>query len=163
VAAVFITGTDFGMQTGPFISPKTYRALYQPFHKRVNDWVHTHTSWKTFMHSCGSVMALIPDFIESGFDILNPVQCSAALMEPSELKGRFGDHITFWGGGVDTQRTLPFGTADEVRAEVHERIQVFGPGGGFVFNAIHNVQPNSPVENLLALFETLREHGHYPI
>lgn len=163
VAAVFITGTDFGMQTGPFISPKTYRTLFQPFHKRVNDWVHTHTSWKTFMHSCGSVMALIPDFIESGFDILNPVQCSAARMDPSDLKREFGDRITFWGGGVDTQRTLPFGAPEEVRDEVRERIRVFGPGGGFVFNTIHNVQPNTPVENLLTLFETIREYGRYPI
>jgi hypothetical protein len=163
VAAVFITGTDFGMQTGPFISPKTYRTLFQPFHKRVNDWVHTHTSWKTFMHSCGSVMALIPDFIESGFDILNPVQCSAARMDPPALKREFGDRITFWGGGVDTQRTLPFGTPEEVRDEVRERIRVFGPGGGFVFNTIHNVQPNTPVENLLTLFETIREYGRYPV
>jgi hypothetical protein len=161
--AVFITGTDFGMQTGPFISPKTYRGLYQPFHKRVNGWVHAHTSWKTFIHSCGSVMALIPDFIEAGFDILNPVQCSAAQMEPAQLKRKFGDRITFWGGGVDTQRTLPFGTPDEVRNEVRERIQVFGPQGGFVFNTIHNVQPNTPVENLLVMFETLREHGRYPL
>jgi hypothetical protein len=163
VTAVFITGTDFGMQTGPFISPRTYRELYQPFHKRVNDWVHAHTFWKSFIHSCGSVMALIPDFIEAGFDILNPVQCSAAHMEPTELKRKFGDRVTFWGGGVDTQHTLPFGTPEEVRKEVRERIEIFGPGGGFVFNTIHNVQPQTPVENLLAMFETLREYGRYPL
>jgi hypothetical protein len=163
VTAVFITGTDFGMQTGPFISPKSYRDLFQPFHKRVNDWVHTHTSWKTFIHSCGSVMALIPDFVESGFDILNPVQCSAADMDPYELKRKFGDRLTFWGGGVDTQHTLPFATPDEVREEVRERIKAFGPGGGFVFNTIHNVQPKSPVANVLALYETVREYGQYPI
>ncbi|GAF99972.1 unnamed protein product, partial [marine sediment metagenome] len=163
VTAVFITGTDFGMQTGPFISPKTYRGLFQPFHARVNDWVHTHTPWKTFMHSCGSVRALIPDFIESGFDILNPIQCSAAGMDPWELKREFGDRLTFWGGGVDTQHTLPFGTPEKVRDEVRERIEAFGPGGGFVFNTIHNVQPSTPVENVLALYETQREHGCYPI
>jgi hypothetical protein len=163
VTVVFVTGTDFGMQTGPFISPRTYRELYAPFHRRVNDWVHQHTSWKTFIHSCGSVMALIEYFIEAGFDILNPVQCSAAHMEPAELKRKFGDRIAFWGGGVDTQRTLPFGTPDQVRREVRERIRVFGPGGGFVFNTIHNVQPQTPVENLLAMFETLREYGRYPL
>jgi hypothetical protein len=159
----FVTGTDFGMQLGPFISPKSYRGLYKPFHKRVNDWIHEHTSWKTFIHTCGSVVALTEDFIEAGFDILNPVQCSAAHMDPLELKRRLGDRVTFWGGGVDTQRTLPFGTPDDVRAEVRERIEVFGPGGGFVFNTIHNVQPQTPVENVLAVYETVREHGRYPL
>jgi len=163
VTVVFVTGTDFGMQTGPFISPKTYRELYQPFHRRVNDWIHEHTSWKTFIHTCGSVTALIEDFIEAGFDILNPVQCSAAQMDPSELKSKFGDRITFWGGGVDTQHTLPFGTPDKVRSQVRERIRIFGPGGGFVFNAIHNVQAQIPVENVLAMFETVREYGRYPL
>lgn len=163
VAVVFVTGTDFGMQQGPFISPRTYRELYQPFHKRVNEWVHEHTSWRTFIHSCGSVTALIEDFIEAGFDILNPVQCSAARMDPEELKRRFGDRIVFWGGAVDTQGTLPFGTPDEVRSEVRRRIEAFGPGGGFVFNTIHNIQPRTPSENLLAMFETLEEHGDYPV
>jgi uroporphyrinogen-III decarboxylase len=163
VMVVYMSGTDFGMQTGLFISPKTYRELYQPFQKRLNDWVHEHTCWKTFMHSCGSVMALIPDFIEAGFDVLNPVQTSAANMNPAELEARFGDQITFWGGGVDTQRTLPFGTADEVREQVRERIRVFGPGGGFVFNSIHNVQAQVPIENILAMYETVRAYGRYPI
>jgi hypothetical protein len=161
--AVYLTGTDFGMQTGPFISPQAYRDLYKPFHKRLNDWIHAHTTWKTFIHSCGSVVPLIEDFIEAGFDILNPVQCSAANMQPADLKRRFGERITFWGGGVDTQHTLPFGTPDDVRREVRERIQAFGPGGGFVFNPIHNVQPQTPVENLLAMFEALREYGRYPL
>jgi hypothetical protein len=163
VMVVYMSGTDFGMQTGPFISRRTYRELYQPFQKRLNDWVHGHTSWKTFMHSCGSVMELIPDFIEAGFDILNPVQTSAANMDPAELKARFGDQITFWGGGVDTQRTLPFGTADEVREQVRERIGVFGPGGGFVFNSIHNVQAQVPIENILAMHETVRAYGRYSV
>ncbi|MCD6289661.1 MAG: methyltransferase [Anaerolineae bacterium] len=163
VSVLFVTGTDFGMQHGPFISPKTYRELYMPFHKRINEWVHEHTSWKTFIHSCGSVMALIPDFIEAGFDVLNPVQTSAADMDPAELKKRFGDRIVFWGGGVDTQRTLPFGTPDDVRAEVRKRIRIFGRGGGFVFNTIHNVQARVPVENMLALYEAVREYGRYPL
>jgi len=156
VAALFVTGTDFGTQAGPFIAPEAYRDLFQPFHKLVNDWVHAHTSWKTFIHSCGSVILLLPDFIEAGFDILNPVQLSAAGMDAKELKRRFGDRITFWGSGVDTQHTLPFGTPDEVRREVRERIAVFSPGGGFVFNTIHNVQARVPVENLRALYETVR-------
>jgi len=163
VAAVFVTGTDFGAQQGPFISPASYRALYKPFHKAVNDWVHSHTGWKTLIHSCGSVWALMEDFVEAGFDILNPVQCSAAHMDPAELKRAFGERLVFWGGGVDTQRTLPFGTPDEVRAEVRQRIRIFGPGGGFVFNTIHNVQAGVPLENLLAVFDTLREHGIYPL
>ncbi len=163
VTAVYMSGTDFGTQRGLFMSPKTYRALYKPFQKRLNDWVHEHTSWKTFMHSCGSVMALIPDFIEAGFDILNPVQWTADDMDPATLKARFGDRVTFWGGGVDTQNTLPFGTPDQVRDQVRERIKTFGPGGGFVFNTIHNVQPQVPVENVLAMYETLRECRDYPI
>jgi hypothetical protein len=163
VTAVYLTGTDFGMQTGPFISPRTYRALYKPFHRRLNDWIHANTAWKTFIHSCGSVIDIIDDFIDAGFDILNPVQTSSARMDPAELKRRFGDRITFWGGGVDTQRTLPFGTPAEVRDEVRERIKIFGPGGGFVFNPIHNVQPMTPVQNLLAMIETLQAYSQYPL
>jgi len=116
VTAVFVTGTDFGTQRGPAMSIATYRKLYKPFHKRVNDW------------------------------ILNPVQTSAANMDPRMLKKKYGDKITFWGGGVDTQHTLPFGTPDQVRREVQERIRIFGPGGGFVFNTIHNVQPRIPID-----------------
>lgn len=159
IAAVWLTGTDFGMQTGPFISNKTYRDLYRPFHKKINDWVHQHAAWKTFIHSCGSVAALIDDFIEAGFDILNPVQCSAAGMDAKTLKERFGPRITFWGGGVDTQRTLPFGSPDDVRREVRQRIGIFRKGGGFVFNAIHNIQARTPIKNVLAMFETLQEYA----
>ena len=157
VTAIYVTGTDFGAQHGPFISPETYRKLYKPFHIRVNQWVHQHTKWKTFIHTCGSVVALLPDIIDAGFDILNPVQCSAAGMDPQMLKQRFGDRICFWGGGVDTQRTLPFGTPEQVREEVKQRIENFGRGGGYVFNTVHNVQGNIPVENLLALYEAVRD------
>ena len=157
VTAVFITGTDFGTQNGPFISCQSYCKLYKPFHHRVNDWVHKHTPWKTFIHSCGSIMALLPDMIDAGFDVLNPVQCSAAEMDPQTLKDHFGRQITFWGGGVDTQKTLPFGTPQQVRQQVKQRIEIFGRGGGFVFNTVHNVQANTPAENLVALYETVRE------
>jgi len=163
VAVIFVTGTDFGTQKGPFLSRQTYRELYMPFHQRVDDWVHAHTGWKTFIHTCGSVLALLPDFIEAGFDILNPVQCSAAGMDPRTLKDQFGDRFVFWGGGVDTQRTLPFGSPDEVRREVRERIGIFAPGGGFVFNTIHNVQARVPTENLVALFKAVQEYRDLPL
>ncbi len=130
-SVILISGTDFGTQAGPFISRKTYRELYMPFLKAENDWVHAHTPWKTFLHTCGSIMPLIPDFIETGFDILNPVQFSAANMDSRELKRAFGDRITFWGGGVNTQQTLPFGTAEDVRREVQQQIEIFAPGGRF--------------------------------
>lgn len=162
-SVIFMSGTDFGQQTGTFISRKAYRQLFQPFQRQLNDWVHKHTPWKTFIHSCGSIRALIPDFIEAGFDIMNPVQTSARDMDPQALKAEFGKDIVFWGGGVDTQRTLPFGTPDEVRAEVKERMRVFGPGGGFVFNSIHNVQARVPVENLLALYRAVKDEGCYPL
>ena len=157
VAVLMVTGTDFGTQRGPFISNRAYRDLYQPFHRAVNDWIHANTTWKTFIHSCGGVWPLLEDFIESGFDILNPVQCSAEGMEARHLKAEFGDRLTFWGGGVDTQKTLPFGTPEEVRREVLERLEVFAPGGGFVFNPIHNIQPRTPVANVIAMFEAIRE------
>jgi uroporphyrinogen-III decarboxylase len=163
ISAIFMSGTDFGSQRGELISPDLYRRLYLPFHKRMNDWVHANTTWKTFFHCCGSIYHLIPSFIEAGVDILNPVQCSAANMEPERLKREFGDRIVFWGGGVDTQKTLPFGTPDEVRAEVRQRIRTFAPGGGYVFNSIHNIQAKTPVENVLAMYESARDFGRYPI
>ena len=155
--AAYVSGTDFGAQNGPLVSPRKYRALFKPYQKRINDWIHAHTTWKTFIHSCGSVMAFLPDFIEAGWDIVNPVQTSAANMDPAELKQRFGEQVTFWGGGVDTQHTLPTATPDEIRAEVRRNLSIFAPGGGYVFNPIHNVQQGVPVENLLALYETVRD------
>jgi len=162
-AVAYLTGTDFGTQNGPLLAPKIYRELFLPFHKQMNDWVHKHTTWKTFLHSCGSVFDLIEDFIAAGFDILNPVQTSAAHMDPGELKRKFGERITFWGGGVDTQRTLPFGSVDDVRREVRERLKLFGPGGGFVFNGVHNIQAQVPVPNVLAMYDTALYSGRYPL
>jgi uroporphyrinogen-III decarboxylase len=163
VTAIWISGTDFGGQNGPLISEHAFCDLYQPFYRRVNDWLREHTTWKRFIHCCGSIMPLIPHMIDAGFEVFNPVQTSATNMSPVDLKAKFGDRITFWGGGVDTQHTLPFGTPDEVRAQVRERMRIFGKGGGFVFNPIHNVQAGVPVENLLAMYETVREHGSYPL
>ena len=155
INVLFVSGTDFGTQNGPFVSPKSYRNLYQPFHKAINTWVHQNTTWKTFIHSCGSVAKLIPDFIAAGFDILNPVQTSAADMEPHALADQFGNQVTFWGGGIDTQHTLPFGSSEAIREEVRERMKIFGSGGGFVFNPIHNVQADIPTANLLALYQAV--------
>ena len=157
VDAVFICGTDFGTQTSTFCSVSTFRSLYFPYYKQVNDWIHAHTTWKTFKHSCGSVIRFIPSFIEAGFDILNPVQCSAAGMDPRTLKETFGDQVVFWGGGVDTQKTLPFGTAAEVREQVLRRCEIFASDGGFVFNSIHNAQAGTPLENIVAMFAAVRE------
>ncbi|MBI5833791.1 MAG: methyltransferase [Armatimonadetes bacterium] len=157
VQAVMVTGTDFGTQRGPFISVDAYRDLFAPFHQRVNEFIHERTGWKTFIHSCGSVRALLPDFVRAGFDILNPVQCSAVDMDARALKREFGRHFTFWGGGVDTQKTMAFGTPLEVYREVSERVAVFGEDGGFVFNAVHNVQGNTPLDNVQALFRALSD------
>ncbi|MFO0930879.1 MAG: uroporphyrinogen decarboxylase family protein [Gemmataceae bacterium] len=157
VQVALITGTDFGTQRGPFISVAAYRDLFKPFHKQVNDLIHSRSRWRTFIHSCGSIYQLLPDFIEAGFDVLNPVQCSAAEMDAPRLKREFGKDIVFWGGGVDTQKTLAFGTPDEVYREVRDRIALFNRDGGFVFNSVHNVQGNSPLENVEAMFRALRE------
>ncbi len=157
VQAVFICGTDFGTQQSTFCSVETFRELYMPDYRRINDWVHAHTTWKTFKHSCGAVRSLIPSFIDSGFDILNPVQVSAAGMDAAKLKADFGRDLVFWGGGIDTQRTLAFGTPEAVRAEVLGRCEIFGKGGGFVFNAVHNIQANVPIRNIVAMFDALRE------
>jgi len=157
IEVIFITGTDFGTQRGPFISPDAYRDLYKPFHKRICEWIHRNTSWKVFIHSCGGIRPLVEDIIDAGFDILNPVQCSAEGMEAQILKDDFGDRITFWGGGVDTQKTLPFGTPEDVYNEVSERIRIFNKGGGFVFNAIHNIQAGTPVENVLAMTKAIED------
>lgn len=159
IDVAFITGTDFGTQRGQFISNDAYRELYKPFHERVNGLIHAKSGWKTFIHSCGSVFGLVPEFIEAGFDILNPVQCSAACMDPVELKKTYGDNIVFWGGGVDTQKTIAFGTPEEVYREVQQRIAIFNQGGGFVFNSIHNIQGNTPTENIVAMFDAIRDGG----
>jgi uroporphyrinogen-III decarboxylase len=132
--------------------------MYLPYQKRLHDWIHENTPWKTFMHWCGGIYPLLDCIVEAGFDILNPVQCSATDMDPKRLKKEYGDKLVFWGGGVDTQKTLPFGTPDEVRKEVRERIEILGENGGYVFCSIHNVVANVPIENLLAMFEVVKEY-----
>lgn len=157
IDAVVICGTDFGTQTGTFCSGATFQKLYIPYYQKVNNWIHANTGWKTFKHSCGAVESFMELFIEAGFDIINPVQCSAAGMDPRLLKARYGDRLTFWGGGVDTQQVLPFGTPQEVRSQVLERCEIFSGQGGYVFNAIHNVQARTPVANIAAMIAAVKE------
>lgn len=154
---VFVSGTDFGTQNSLLIDKEAYRSLFKPFQKAINDKIHELTDWRIFIHSCGSIYDLIPDLIEAGFDVLNPVQVSANGMDAGRLKKEFGKDLVFWGGGVDTQKTLPFGTSEEVYREVRERMDIFSDGGGFVFNAIHNIQSNVPVENILAMFRAVND------
>ncbi|HTS19232.1 MAG TPA: uroporphyrinogen decarboxylase family protein [Verrucomicrobiae bacterium] len=158
ITVIQTNGTDFGTQHGPFCSVEAYRELFLPYQRQVNGWIHAHTKWKTFMHCCGGIAPLLDAIVEAEFDILNPVQCSAAGMDPRWLKENYGDELVFWGGGVDTQKTLPFGTPQQVRDEVRHRIDVFGAGGGFVFCSIHNVQARTPLKNLLAMFEVVKEY-----
>ena len=157
VDVVFLCGTDFGTQTSSFCSTDTFDSLYGPYYRKVNDWIHGNTVWKTFKHSCGAVEPFMSHFIDVGFDIINPVQCSATGMDAQLLKDRYGGELVFWGGGVDTQKTLPFGTSEQVREEVLSRCRIFGEGGGYVFDSIHNVQANTPIENVAAMIEAVGE------
>jgi uroporphyrinogen-III decarboxylase len=157
IDVLFLCGTDFGTQTSSFCSVATFRELWFPYYRELCNWVHRHTAWKIFKHSCGSSERFFESFIEAGIDVINPVQCSAAGMEPEHLKKKYGERLVFWGGGVDTQKTLPFGKPSEVREQVLRRCEVFAPGGGFVFNAIHNIQAQTPVANIVAMIEAVRE------
>lgn len=154
---------DFAGQYKMLISPAMYRRIVKPLHKELFDFIHARTNAKLFFHSCGSIRPVIPDLIEIGVDILNPVQVSATGMDSAELKAEFGDDIVFWGGGIDTQRVLGEGTPEEVREDTKRRIHDLAPGGGFVFATVHNIQGNVPPENIMAMWETLQEYGNYPI
>ena len=157
ISVAYMCGNDFGTQHAPFCSNETYQTLYAPYYRKMNDWVHANTNWKTFKHSCGAIEPLIPELIESGFDILNPVQWTAAGMDMEHIKNEYGKDVVFWGGGVDTQKTLPFGTPAEVREEVLRTCENFSRDGGFVFTTIHNVQAKTPVENLAAMIDAVKE------
>jgi hypothetical protein len=154
---IYVCGNDFGTQNGPFCSADTFRDLYAPYYKRINGWIHSHTHWKTFKHTCGSIMPLIPELIDAEFDVINPVQWTANNMDPRKLKSEFGKDVVFWGAGVNTQKTLPFGSPEEVRKEVLEICDIFSKDGGFVFNTIHNIQAKTPIANLVAMIEAVRE------
>lgn len=155
VDIVFTCGADFGTQESQFCSADTFRELWLPHYKRMNDWIHSNTTWKVFKHCCGSIIPLIPSLIDSGFDILNPVQINAKDMDSKRLKAEFGSHLTFWGGGIDTQKVLPNGTPEEVKKHVLGQCEIFGKDGGFVFNSVHNIQANAPIANVAAMIEAL--------
>ncbi|HWI54713.1 MAG TPA: uroporphyrinogen decarboxylase family protein [Desulfobacteria bacterium] len=152
---------DFGTQRGTFVSPKLLRELVLPYHKKLNDYIKSKGDVKITLHSCGSVTAALPDIINAGYDILNPVQIAAADMGPDLLKSRFGKDIVFWGGGINTQSTLPNGTPEQVREETKRNIEAFRKDGGFVFSTVHNVQDDVPIENFIAMWETFKENCKY--
>jgi uroporphyrinogen decarboxylase len=157
---VCANGDDVAMQSGPFVSPAMYRRFIKPCHKRIFDFIHSKTNAKVFYHSCGSVLDLIPDFIEEGVDALNPVQRSAAQMDIDRLKREYGKDICFWGGGIDIQRQLPVLTPAQIEEEVKRTIDVMAPGGGFVFFATHNIQPDVTPDRIDALFNAVLRHGN---
>jgi hypothetical protein len=157
IDVVYICGTDFGTQDSTFCAPEQFDELWMPYYKRINGWIHEHTGWKTFKHSCGAVEPFMSRFIEAGFDIINPVQINAKGMDPLHLKKTYGKGLVFWGGGVDTQKTLPYATPEEVREEVLCLCDIFARDGGFVFSTVHNVQANVPVENLVAMINAIKE------
>jgi Uroporphyrinogen decarboxylase (URO-D) len=157
IDVVFTCGTDFGTQNSTFCSMETYDRVWLPYYRKVNDWIHQNTTWKTFKHSCGAVEPLMSHFIESGFDIINPVQINASGMDPRKLKEKYGDNLVFWGGGVDTQGAFAFGTPAQVKEQVRTQCGILNRNGGFVFNAVHNIQANVPFENVVAMLDALKE------
>jgi uroporphyrinogen decarboxylase len=159
---VVVEYDDLGSNTSLLISPQMYRKYLKPLHKALFEFIKSHSRASIFLHSCGAVYPLIPDFIEAGIDILNPIQVSATDMgDGKKLKQEFGKDITFWGGGVNTQSILPRGTTKEVKEDVRRRIGEFAPGGGYVFAAVHNIQPDVPPENIIAMLEAWKEFGKY--
>ena len=157
IDVVFTCGTDFGTQNSTFCSTETFDNLWLPYYRKVNDWIHQNTTWKTFKHSCGAVEPFMMHFIEAGFDIINPVQINASGMDAGKLKKEYGDKLVFWGGGVDTQGVFAFGTPEEVREQVKRQCEILNNNGGFVFNTVHNIQANVPFENVVAMLEALKE------
>lgn len=159
ITSINMSGTDFGGQTGELISTEHFREFYKRNYSKLNRWVHDNTPWKTHIHCCGSIVNILPELIETGFDIYNPVQLSAEGMDGSKLKKSYGKFLSFWGGGVDTQKTLPFGSPEDVYLEVTERLELFSKGGGFIFNTVHNIVAGTPIENVLAIFDALKDFG----
>lgn len=158
---VVMIGDDLAAQHGPLFSPKFYRSVVRPRQQRVIDTIKRHTEAKIWYHTCGDCTEYIPDLIEMGIDILNPVQISAPGMDPKMLKETYGKNLVFWGGGIDSQHVLPFATPQEVREEVGKNVEIFKPGGGYVFNNVHNIQAGVPPENILAMYEAAYQLGFY--
>jgi len=163
IQVIMVGGEDIGTQQGPVINPELYREVIKPRQEKLWKFLKNNSSAFIFVHSCGSIYEFLSDFIDVGVDIINPVQLSAVNMESKKLKEEFGDRLTFWGGGCDTQKILPRGTPEKVKQEVRKRIRDFAPGGGFVFAQVHNIQPDVPVENILAMYEAVKQYGMYPI
>lgn len=159
VADLVRLGDDLGMDSGPFMSPDIYRRLFKPHHKTLCEYIKANSRMHTFLHSCGSIHSLIPDLIEAGFEVLNPVQTTCRDMEPQRLKREFGRDVTFWGAGCDMRRILNRATPGQVKAHVLERLDILAPGGGYVFNTEHNILPEVPAENIVAMFQAIEEHG----
>lgn len=157
VVDVLRFGDDLGMDNGPFMSPDTYRKLFKKHHTTLNSYVHENSGMKTFLHSCGSIYKLMPDLIDAGYDVINPVQTNCTDMEPAKLKAEFGNDICFWGGGCDTRSILNRATPQEVKDHVKQNLDILMPGGGFVFNTVHNIMPDVPPENIVAMFEAIDE------
>lgn len=157
VADIIRFGDDLGAMNGPFMDPEIYRQVFKPRHKQLCDFVKQNSKMHTFLHSCGSIYKLIPDLIEAGYDIINPVQTQCADMAPEKLKAEFGKDVTFWGGGVETVGTLNAGTTEQVRAQVLNRLEILSKNGGFVFNTVHNIMPDVPPENIIAMFNAVKE------
>jgi len=157
VVDVIRFGDDLGTDQGPFLPPEAYRRIFKPRHRRLCEYVHGHSRMHTFIHSCGSIDQVLPDLIEAGIEIVNPVQTSSAGMEPRRLKREFGRDVVFWGGGIDTRTVLNRGTPADVRRQALERLEIFSPGGGFVFNPVHNILPDVPPANVLALLDAVAE------
>jgi uroporphyrinogen decarboxylase len=155
-------GEDLGTQNGPIMSPATFRQIYKPRMRRLVDAIRSRTRAQVYLHSCGSIYQFIPDLIECGIQILNPIQVNAAEMDSARLKQEFGKDLTFWGAGCDPV-IMGTGTPQEVVKDVKQRIRDLAVGGGFVFGSVHNIQANVPPENIVAMFDTAREWGRYPI
>ncbi len=161
VVDVIMIGDDLTGQNGPLFAPRIYRQIIKPRQKRLVQYIRSRTKAKIWYHSCGAVLEYLPDFLDNGIDILNPVQISAKGMDPARLKAEFGDRLVFWGGGIDTQHVLPRASPQEVREHVRRNIEAFKPGGGYVFNNVHNIQGDVPPENVLAMFDAAYEFGKY--
>jgi len=161
VVDVIMIGDDLAGQKGPLFSPSIYRSLIKPRQKRLVQYIKSRTQAKIWYHSCGAVVEYIPDLLDNGIDILNPVQISAKGMDPAKLKAEYGDKLAFWGGAIDSQHVLPRGTPEEVRESIRRNIEAFKPGGGYVFNSVHNIQADVPPENILAMYDAALEFGRY--
>jgi len=158
VADILRFGDDLGTDQGPFMSPKTYRKLFKPRHAMLTSYVHQHSQMHTFLHSCGSIYRLMPDLIEAGYEVFNPVQTTARDMQAERLKKEFGADVTFWGAGCDTRSVLNRATPQQVRDHVRRNVEILAPGGGFVFNTIHNIMPDVPPQNIEAMYTALEEY-----